>query len=394
MEFIFSQTNIGSLLGLILLLLLCWYDFLKNSPKSKNIIAYYFVLLIFLSINIMTYMFLLEYIANIQFFKNIFIYTGPGKESEVFRYRFISPIILAILNFGTGAAKVDFYGKEIAIYSYIQSRLSTILPPDDTVEKGIRKIIEKMGEETEKLELLIEEIKNYSKSVDWDIPENEFNLLKEQNENLKNQVYFLKRIDEITEIDINTKEKIRKINKSINEKIIEISKAINKSLKDYIASIFRNNIKDKKALSAISGIVNNIIPMPDYEPHEILKKKNPNSFYRVLGISILFALILSFIFGFGDKNYSDGNKRFIFLTFSLFIFNFIVSFLHNSKPNITGFFKSILFGSMAGFAGHFSWIIVPYIISLFCWFAWETSAMMVQNFKLARFIAFGTCNMR
>jgi hypothetical protein len=36
----------------------------------------------------------------------------------------------------------------------------------------------------------------------------------------------------------------------------------------------------------------------------------------------------------------------------------------------------------------------PYIISLFCWFAWETSAMMVKNFKLARFIAFGTCNMR
>ena len=173
MENFLKFTNIESLLGIIVLLFLCWFDFSKSSQKPGNAFAYYFVLLIFLSINIFTYLFLLEYIANIELKKFIFVYSGDNSKNE-----HVTPILLAIFNFGTGAVKVNIHGKEVAIYSSIRSAFATILPRDQVVEKGIQDLIEKMGEETDKLEMLIDKIKVDANRSGWDIYENEYEIIK------------------------------------------------------------------------------------------------------------------------------------------------------------------------------------------------------------------------
>lgn len=356
MENFLTFTNMESLLGIIVLLFLCWFDFSKSSQKPGNAFAYYFVLLIFLSINIFTYLFLLEYIANIELKNFIFVYSGDNSKNE-----HVTPILLAIFNFGTGAVKVNIHGKEVAIYSSIRSAFATILPRDQVVEKGIQDLIEKMGEETDKLEMLIDKIKVDANRSGWDIYENEYAIIKANNRNLKKQINFLTDLTEITESSMENKEKVEKITKNTQKKIVEFSTTINTSLKNHIECIFRNNIKDQKALVAIIDLVKIVIPNVDYEPKDIFKKRHPQIFSRVLGNSILFAVILGILFGSFESEMINPNKRILYLGITLFCFNLIISRINHNKPTIAGFAKSMIHGCMAGFAGHFMWIIVTNI---------------------------------
>jgi hypothetical protein len=204
-------------------------------------------------------------------------------------------------------------------------------------------------------------INNSSKNKDWNIFEDSYwyykNSMKGQ-DYFKKQIAFLKDINDDMKRDTFDISEVPTVRNKIRTKIIDINNHVNSSLKNHIERVFRENIKDERALETIIKIVNMVIPIPAAESGLIVKKNQPSSITRVIGISILFCVILTILFGFFGSDYDDVNKRIIYLSFALFTFNYVISYLYESQNTITGFFQSCLCGGFAGAAGHLAFIAI------------------------------------
>ena len=106
----FSSTNFSAYLGIVILTLLCVYDFRKNTIKPDVMLVYWGALLFFVFINSVVYVGLLTIIAGVKlnFTKLYFYFSGTSAEGFQFESRSLSPILISLLYFGTGSAKFKF----------------------------------------------------------------------------------------------------------------------------------------------------------------------------------------------------------------------------------------------------------------------------------------------
>ena len=356
--------NITCFGGLLLLNFFCFLDFKQNIIRPKSRLPFYSALVLFLFANTVIYIALLSFSVGIDFgFKpNVLFYYGKAMESPdiSFQYRHVAPIIVSVLYFGTGKARFQIFGKEFSLYDNMIHLFRRMFPLSLGASKQLSNYLNQLGEETEKLNKVIENLHDLATERSWKIPNEEWNGIESDQKLIENDINFLREIDcsiseNLHELDIHkTKEKI-------GDEIKNLRIGINTRLKKYIRNVIATNIRDEMALHDIAQILDIA------EPDQLLHKRPPSFFARSLGLSFLCGTSLGTVLQLAQTPHGP-YERILFLCVGFFIFLSIFTFIKNRKKTVEGFSGTLALGAIAGFLGHlafeYSYRIVHFKINL------------------------------
>jgi uncharacterized membrane protein YeaQ/YmgE (transglycosylase-associated protein family) len=359
-----TYTNFSGLIGVLILTLLCYADFRSNIIKSNRRIMYWSAFVFFIIINHFIYFALLKVIAgiNFQLAGGFFHFSGNSSgdmASAQFEYRTLSPILISVLYFGTGSAKFKFKNKEFSLYERILSLFRTMFKGIHGTQEKINIHLKKMGEETEKLKLKIVELHEIADECEWDIYKDEWKIIDGESE------LYGKHVDLLTDIrdqlarnpmDQMTVDNIRKTIETENEKI---RLGINKRIRQYIRKVLLKNLRGERSLETIAIFLG-------VKLKNIVEEPEPNNISRVAALSLMGGIAISITFQllryFSLKedmaptgvlpSFEVQYLSMIYLCLSMFVFLLFFSFINKTKPELRGFFNSILLGAAGGFVGH------------------------------------------
>jgi uncharacterized membrane protein len=270
---------------------------------------------------------------------------------NLFKFRKISPIVIAILYFGTGKAKFEFGDKEFSVYDTMLYAFRSMFSLSLGASKHLKSVLDKLGEETEKLFKVIENLHQLANERDWKTPEEEWKDIEGDKKLIEQNIALLDEISSNLSEDKIDHIQIDKIKERISSEIKDVRLFINKRLKMYIRKLIANNIKDERAIDDIAIIID------ASDPNAIIDKKAPNYFARSFGLSLLCGSALGIVFQFTGSPHSP-NERILFLCVSFFVFLTVFSFIKSMNYNLEGFSFTIALGALAGFLGHFSFELI------------------------------------
>jgi len=326
----------------------CYFDFKRNIVRPKSSLPFYSALLLFLVSNSVIYMALLSFSIGIEFDPKELFYYGKATESSDlgFKFRYSAPIIVAILYFGTGKAKFQFFGNEFSFYDIMIHMFRTMFPLSLGVSKQLKNYLDKLGEETGKLNKIIENIHQLAKDRDWKTSNEEWDDIEGDQKLIENNINLLTEIDysiseNLDKLDIN------KIKEKLREEIKNLRVGINGRLKKYIRNVIAANIKDEMALYDIAEILDIA------EPDGLIHKRPPSFIARSFGLSILCGTSLGIVLQLTTSPYSP-YERILFLCVAFFVFLTIFTFIRGMENTTEGFSYTLALGAIAGFLGHLS----------------------------------------
>ena len=140
-----NPLNYTCFIGFLMLNFFCYFDFKRNIVRPKSSLPFYSALLLFLVSNSVIYMALLSFSIGIEFDPKELFYYGKATESSDlgFKFRYSAPIIVAILYFGTGKAKFQFFGNEFSFYDIMIHMFRTMFPLSLGVSKQLKNYLDK-----------------------------------------------------------------------------------------------------------------------------------------------------------------------------------------------------------------------------------------------------------
>jgi hypothetical protein len=301
--------------------------------------------------NAIVYISLLSLTVGVEFNPHKFSFYWGGENLTLFRYRLISPLLVALLSFGTGKAKFQYADKEFSIYDSLLNFFRSMFSLSLEASKQLKTAIEKLGEETEKLTLVIDNLHLLSEERKWVLPKDLWKDISGDKQLIEGEIALLNQIDDNLDRENFERHNVVELRNHIAIRITKVRVFINNRLKRYIRKVIVKNIKDERAIEKIADIIN------VSNPSELVSTDPPNYGARSLGLSILCGTVLGMVHQFTGQVHSP-NQRIFYLCIAFFVFFFLMSFLNRMKPTVEGFSFALALGAVAGFSAHFSFEII------------------------------------
>lgn len=353
-----NMVNITCYISLAFLTFICFLDFRKNIPRPKHVLPFFVALFLFLIANAVVYIGLLSFIAGIEInFKNYTFFWGGGDNIELFRYRKISPLIIAVLYFGFGKAKLEIGNKEFALYEIMLNIFRSMFPLSLGASKKLNEYIDKLGDETDKLNQTINNLIIIAENYNWILFDDEWKEINRSQKLIEDDVEFLMKIkSSLSKEHLNDNE-INGTKDDIIRQIEKLRLELNEKLRNYLKKIISKNIVHEKAIEEIVTLID--VKKSD----DIIVKKRPNYIARAFGISFLCSILLSIVYAISGSNYAP-THRILYFVVSFFFFLSIFTLINKIPNSIEGFSYSLIIGSFGGFCGHLAWLFISKTILL------------------------------
>lgn len=344
--------NISCYVSLLFLAFICFLDFKRNIPKQKPALPFNIALSLFLIANTVLYIGLLPLLAGIELnFKTYHFYWGGGNNQTLFSYRSISPLIIAVLYFGFGKAKLEIGNKEFSFYSGILSIFRSMFPRSLGVSHKLDQCIDNLNNEKDKLFRTIENFQMIAETYNWQLYKDEWKEINNTKTMMEDEIEFLMDIRKRLDSRIVKQKDIKFIREKIIAQIETARVKINEKLKAYLRKIISSNVfHEKSFLEIIEYIDIN-------KPHEIVEKSSSNYIARAFGISFLCGILLSTVFSYTLDNYRP-TQGILYLVTAFFFFLSIFSFLRKFKSSMDGFSYSLMIGALGGLIGHTAYNLI------------------------------------
>ena len=372
-----NLTTISCIVGTILLLTLCYVDFKSNVIKPRFRLSYYISLFLLFFANLVIYNILLSFIAGIEYSFITFTYNFKGDNPDLFKYRDISPIVIAILYFGTGAATFKYKDEEISFYEKLLKVFQRMFPRSFYASERIKSHLEKLGEETEMLADKIQDLHVLAGERGWNVETEKWERIDNGRKSIENDIAVFSNIEQELSQNLLTEVTMNNLADKIKSHIKKLRTEINNTLRVYMREMLALNIKDERAIDHIAEILG----MPS---DDVIEVQPPLNMARVIGNTMLFGIILGLIYEVLGSEYPS-NLRIFYLCVGFLPFNFIFSYISRAKKTFDGFCRSLIYGSLAGFAGHFVFILITKYSLVF-----DTNGAFSLNWKLFYDITQGT----
>ena len=373
-----SLTNISAYIGVVILILLCYYDFKKNIIKPDIMLIYWGALLFFVFLNIVVYVGLLNIVAGVklnatQFF---FHFSGTADRGIKFETRHLSPILISLLYFGTGSAKFKFQNKEFSIYERMLTIFRNMFPYETGTEEKIEEHLEKLGDQTEKLTEKVEELHDLAERNEWKIEKQKWKRIEKDTKIYSRQTGLLNQIGVELSKKPMDQSTINNIRHTITEENKNIKERLNRRIRRYIFNSILPHVQNEKALQDVARFLG-------VDVYQIIDKPEPQPLSRVLALSLIGGITLSITLqllkffelqskmsvsaGAGEASQaamgftpqaSLDYAAIFFMCMSMFAFLYFFSFLGKTKYNANGFFKATLLGAAGGFLAHLTFILL------------------------------------
>lgn len=337
--------NISCYVSLFLLAFICFLDFKKKIPRQKPALPFNIALILFLVANTVLYIGLLPLLAGIEFnLKTYRFYWGGGDNETLFSYRTISPLIIAVLYFGFGKAKLEIGRKEFSFYSGILSVFRSMFPRSLGISHKLDQCISKLNTERNKLYWTISNLQTIAESYNWQLYKDEWNEIDNSKNMMEDEIEFLMDIDNRLDSSIIQQTDIEYIRKKIAKQTEDARLKINEKLKAYFRKIISSNVFHEKSFLDIME------SMEVNRPHEIVKKSESNYIARAFGISFLCGILLSTVLSYTLDNYRP-TEGLLYLVTAFFFFLSIFSFLRKLAFSMEDFSYSLMIGALGGLIG-------------------------------------------
>ena len=344
--------NISSYTSLAFLAFICFLDFKKNVPKQKPAMPFNIALFLFLIANSVLYIGLLPLLAGIELELKSYTFRWSGGDNlKLFRYREVSPLIIAVLYFGFGKAKIEVGNKEFSFYSTILSIFRSMFPRSFGVSKKLNEYIEKLGDETDKLYGTIGNFQTIAESYNWQLYKDEWKEINNTKKIIEEEIDFLMDIKNTLSIKSISANEIGRARDGLVKQIEKSRISLNDKLRYYLRKIITKNVLHEQSISEIVELIN--VNRSD----EIIKKTSSNYIARAFGISFLCGIFLSTVFSFTGSDYAPP-ERILYLVTSFFFFLAPFTGLRKITKGIEGFSIALLIGAFAGFIGHFAFNLI------------------------------------
>lgn len=352
-----NLVNVSCYVGILFLSFVCFLDFKRNIPKPKPVLPFNIALFLFLIANAVVYIGLLPVLAGIEFnLNNLAFSWGGGDNLELFKFRNISPLLIAVLYFGFGKAKIEIGNKEFSFYNSLLSIFRSMFPRSLGVSKKLKEYIENLGTETTKLYGTIENIQIIAKNYNWKLYIDEWAEISKTKKMIEDEIDFLDSVKASLILDPPSPQDIDNAKESIIRQIQKSRIKIIDKLRNYLRKIIAENVYHEKSIDELISLIE------VEKPEEIIEKSKSNYIARAFGISFLCGILLSGVLSM-DSIYSSP-ERIIYLVTSFFFFLAIFSFLHTVDNTIEGFSFAVLIGSVGGFIGHLAFNIISRKLNL------------------------------
>ena len=338
--------NYTCFMGLLMLNFCCYFDFKRNIVRPKSSLPFYSALFLFLFANSVIYMALLSFSVGIEFDPQVLFYYGKATEYSGigFKYRHSAPLVVAVLYFGAGKAKFEFFGKEFSLYDNMIQLFRTMFPLSLGASKQLNTYLDKLGEETEKLNNVIDKLHQLAKERNWKIQNEEWSDIEKDKKLIENDIKLLEEIDSSISENLNQLD-VKNTKKKLRDEIKKLRVNINTRLKKYTRNVIAANIRDEMALPDIAEILDIA------EPGELLNKRPPSFLARSLGLSFICGTSLGIVLQLTTTTYGP-YERILFLCVAFFIFLSVFTNIKNNNKSIEGFSYALFLGAIAGFFGH------------------------------------------
>ena len=344
--------NISCYVSLLLLGFICYLDFRKNIPKQKPALPFNVALFLFFIANTVLYIGLLPLLAGIELnFKTYQFFLKGGENQTLFSYRSISPLIIAVLYFGFGKAKLEIGNKELSFYSGILSVFRSMFPRSLGVSHKLDQCIAKLNNEKDKLFGTIENFQTIAETYNWQLYKDEWKEINNTKKMMEDEIEFLMDIRNSLDSNIVQQKDIENTREKIIKQIEKARVKINEKLKAYLRKIISSNVFHEKSFLEIIEYID------ISKPHEIVEKSDSNYVARAFGISFLCGILLSTVLSYTLDNYNP-TEGILYLVTAFFFFLSIFSFLRKFEFSIEGFSYSLIIGALGGLIGHMAYNLI------------------------------------
>jgi len=348
--------NIACYIGSFFLAFICFLDFRKNIPKPKPVLPFYVALFLFIVANSVVYIGLLSLLAGIELkLMGFEFYWGGDDNVKLFKFRKISPLIIAVLYFGFGKAKLEIGNKDFTLYNSMLNIFRSMFPKSLGVSKKLNDYIDKLGDETEKLKQTIGNFHEIASNYKWNIFEDEWKEIANSHVLIEGDIEFLTKVE--SSLSNLNKDDINNTKKDIVKQIEKSRVEINEKLRKYIKKIISKNIVHERSIEEI------LVLIDVKRTEDLIVKKRSNYIARAFGISFLCGILLSAVYTFTDSRYTP-TECILYFVASFFFFLAIFSFINKMAYSIEGFSISLVIGAAGGFCGHLAFLLVSNKIRL------------------------------
>lgn len=345
--------------SVILLAFVCFIDFKNHIPKAKPAWPYYVALTLFVLANSAIYVSLLPFLTGIEL--NI----GNMPINKVDRnipsdYQIISPVIIAILYFGFGKAKIEIGGKEYAFYGMVLNLFKSMFPRSLGVTRKLGEYIDKLGDETENLKNTVTTMQEVAEDNKWTMYKDEWSEIKSTTEIIENEIHFLKNIK--SSISDGSKKilDIKNTQYMIDDQIEKSTLNMNNKIRKYLKKLIKKNILHEESIDEIAHLIN------VKNTSEIIHKKRSSCIARAFGVSFFCGILLSIALTAGNKPIDfSPNEMVFYLVASFFVFLSFFAAIDRLDMSINGFSIALFMGAIGGFCGHSAFNIISKNSKLF-----------------------------